>query len=98
MPRVVISASGQADIRRLHRFLAIKNSEAALRAVKAIRESFKPLRTQPEIGRPIEDEPNLRELIIEFGSSGYLALYRYLPNDDAVFILTVRHQRQDQYP
>jgi plasmid stabilization system protein ParE len=97
MPRVVISAGGQADIKRLHRFLAARSPEAALRAVKAIRQSFKPLRTQPEIGRPIEDLPNLRELIIEFGSSGYLALYRYSASDDVVFILTIKHQREDEY-
>lgn len=32
--------------------------------------SFKQLEGHPEIGRPDNDAPELRELIIEFGTSG----------------------------
>lgn len=36
------------------------------------------LEQQPEIGRPVEEmEAAYRELTIEFGGSGYVALYRY---------------------
>ena len=49
------------------------------------------------IGRPIEDRDGLRELVIDFGASGYLALYRFEPALDAVTILAIKHQREDDY-
>jgi ParE toxin of type II toxin-antitoxin system, parDE len=36
----------------------------------------------------------LRELVIAFGDSGYVALYRYDRDDDAVYVLAFRHQRE----
>jgi hypothetical protein len=49
------------------------------------------------MGRPFSDAPELRELPIGFGASGYVALYRYSPNDDAVFALAFRHQKEAGY-
>ena len=63
----------------------------------AIREAFRPLPRAPTIGRLVEDSEDLRELVIDFGASGYLALYRLEPALDAVTILAVKHQREDDY-
>lgn len=41
--------------------------------------------------------PGTRELIIGFGDSGYVALYRFVREDDAVYILAFRHQREAGY-
>jgi plasmid stabilization system protein ParE len=49
------------------------------------------------MGRPLDDMPELRELIIGFGESGYVALYRHEPDDDAVYVLAFRHQREAGY-
>ena len=49
------------------------------------------------MGRPFEMEPRLRELAIGFGDSGYVALYRYEPGGDAVYVLAFRHQRKAGY-
>ena len=62
-----------------------------------IREAFLPLTHAPMIGRPVEDSDNLRELVIDFGSSGYLALYLFECTLDAVTILAIKHQREDGY-
>ena len=97
MPRVILSARAQYDIGRLRNFLLEKDTNAAKRAVLAIREAFIPLKQSPVIGRPVEDHPELRELIIDFGASGYLALYRYEPANDTVVILAIKHQREDDY-
>ncbi|SEO50400.1 Plasmid stabilization system protein ParE [Nitrosospira multiformis] len=84
------------DVQRLYRFLAGKNADAAGRAVKAIRESVNVLAHQPAIGRPAEDmEPEYREWIIDFGDSGYVALYRY--DGETAVILAVRHQKEVGY-
>ncbi len=68
------SPAALLDVQRLHRFLALKNPEAAQRAVKAIRGGVKVLAQQPGLGRPIEDMPDeFREWIIDFGDRGYVA-------------------------
>ena len=97
MPRVILSARAQGDIVRLRNFLLEKDINAAKRAVLAIREAFLPLKQSPVIGRPVEDHPELRELIIDFGARGYLAMYRYEPANDTVVILAIKHQREEGY-
>lgn len=97
MPHVRLSARAQADLSRLHAFLVSKDINAAKRAMLAIREAFLPLQHAPMIGRPVEDHAELRELVIDFGASGYLALYHFDPAQDAVTILAVKHQREDDY-
>ena len=69
----------------------------AKRALLAIRDAFTPLTIALMIGRPVEDSDDLRELVIDFGASGYLALYRFEPALDAVTILAIKHQRDDDY-
>ncbi|MBK7766250.1 MAG: type II toxin-antitoxin system RelE/ParE family toxin [Sulfuritalea sp.] len=96
MPRLIWSPSGLHDVQRLYRFLAERNTDAARRAVKAIREGVKVLALQPGIGRPVADmEPEFREWLIDFGDSGYVALYRY--DGETAVILAVRHQREVDY-
>lgn len=98
MPQVRLSARAQSDISRLHAFLLEKDSNAAKRAVLAMREAFMPLKQSHLIGRPVEDHGDLRELVIDFGATGYLALYRFEPSQDAVTILAIKHQRENDYP
>ena len=97
MPHVRLSARAQSDISRPHAFLLEKDSNAAKRAVLAIREAFMPLEQSRMVGRPVEDYDALRELVIDFGAAGYLALYRFEPSLDVVTILAIKHQREDDY-
>lgn len=46
----------------------------------------------PLIGRLVRG--GKRELLIGFGSRGYIALYRYVPAVDTVFGLALRSQRE----
>ena len=95
MPHVILSLRAQSDISRLHANLHEKNVATANRAILVIREAFIPLKQFPAIGRPLEDRPDFRELVIDFGTTGYLALYCY--ELDVVTILAVKHQREDDY-
>jgi plasmid stabilization system protein ParE len=96
MSRLIWSPQALRDVQRLYRFLAEHNLDAAKRAVKAIRQEVKVLAHQPAIGRPMQDmEPEYREWLIDFGDSGYVALYRLA--GDEVAILAVRHQREVGY-
>ena len=78
-------------------FLAEKNPQAAKRAGLAIEHQFALLETEPEMGRPVDNLPELRELIIPFGDSGYVALYRHAVNTDSVYVLAFRHQKEAGY-
>ena len=98
MVRLIWSPRALGDVQRLYRFLAPKNPEAARRAVKVIRASVKVLVLQPGMGRPAEEmELHYREWVIDFGSGGYIALYRYDEDIGVVTVLAVRHQREAGY-
>jgi len=93
MPRLIWTPSALLDVQRLYRFLVVKNSDAARRAVKAIRQGVKVLEQQPKVGRPVEDmDSEYRDWIIDFGDSGYVARYRVDPQ--FVSVLAVRHQKE----
>lgn len=96
MPHLIWSPSALGDVQRLYQFLASKDEAAARRAIKAIRTGVKILAHQPEAGRPAEDmEPDFREQLINFGSSGYVLLYHL--DNETVTILAVRHQKEAGY-
>ena len=96
MPRLIWSPPALAEVQRLYRFLAPKNEAVAHRAIKTIRAGVKILAHQPEAGRPVEDmDPAFREWLIDFGSSGYIALYRF--GGETATILAVRHQKEAGY-
>lgn len=95
MSRLIWSPRALLDVRRLHSFLASKNNEAATKAVRAIRQGVKLLEQHPEAGRPAEDMPvEFREWPIDFGSAGYVVLYRV--DQRGVVLLTVRHGREER--
>jgi hypothetical protein len=50
--------------------------------------------TTPDTGRPFPELPELREPVIGFRASGYVALCRHEPADDALYVLTFRHQKE----
>ncbi|WKN24560.1 type II toxin-antitoxin system RelE/ParE family toxin [Azotobacter vinelandii] len=82
---------------RCRRFLVDKAPEAARRAGQVIERQFMLLEVAPDMGRPLPELPELRELVIAFGDSGYVALYHYEPVDDAVYVLAFRHQKEMDY-
>ena len=97
MPQVIVTEGAADGLERCRRFLAVKTPDAARRAGQAIERQFLLLETAPDIGRPFPEMPELRELVIAFGDSGYVALYRREPADDAVYVLAFRHQKEAGY-
>jgi plasmid stabilization system protein ParE len=76
--------------------IAEHDLDAGLAAASAIRSAVESLRAHPFIGRRVEAET--RELVISFGKTGYVALYRFVPAKDEIRILAIRHQRELDYP
>src|SRR3989344_5566182 len=93
---VVYSENALANLGRAFDFLAGHAPPAAVGAASAISEAVDTLSNHPLIGRTVASE--LRELVISYGKTGYIALYRFLPVQDQVRILAIRHQRELDYP
>lgn len=97
MPRLIITEVAAQGLERCRLFLSSKNPYALIRAGQVIEKHFALLEIEPSIGRPLDDLPELRELVISFGDSGYVALYRHEREMDAVYILAFRHQKEAGY-
>ena len=96
MARVVYSSNALDDLARAFEFLAREDPRAAAGAAAAIRDAVSALERHPLIGRPLDE--GLRELVISYGKTGYVALYRFLPRRDEARVLALRHQRELDYP
>ena len=97
MPRVIFTEGATGGLDRCRQFLVKKNPQASMRAGQTIEQQFAILEIEPEIGRPLDDLPDLRELIIPFGDSGYVALYRFNKKADEFYVLAFRHQKEAGY-
>ncbi len=96
MAQVTYTDNALEDLERAFEFLAERDPYAAAAAVSAIRNAIGMLSGHPLIGRGMEG--GLRELVVSFGRTGYLALYRFRPERGEVRILAIRHQRELDYP
>ncbi len=96
MPQLIWTPAALQDIQRLYRFLAEKDLNSAKRAVATIRHSVNILAHQPQVGRPVEEmDTEFREWPIDFGNSGYIALYHF--DGHTAVLLAVRHQSEADY-
>ena len=96
--RVRLTLEALEDLKRLQAFLIEKDPAAAARAVDAIETSFELLEYSPFSCRKAwpGDRPLLRELVIPFGSGGYVALFE-IDGPRDVSILAVPHPREEDY-
>lgn len=97
--RVRFTEEAAADLERLYDFLLENNDgdwSVAERALEAIRDAIGLLERSPFSCRKAGDDAFLRELIVSFGASGYVALFD-IEDSETVTVLAVRHQREDDY-
>lgn len=89
--------AARADITRLYNFLLEKDFSTAEKAIDRIIATVDGLSEFPFATRKAPGENALlRELLIPFGSSGYIALIQ-IEDAETVSILAIRHQREDDY-
>lgn len=96
---VRFTPEAEDDLLRLFDFLLARDVPAAEKAHAAIAKSVELLEVFPFSCRKAvggDGSPFLRELIIPFGSAGYVALFE-IENGTTVNILAVRHQREEDY-
>ena len=95
--RVRFTPDAEDDLLRLYNFLLEKDLAVAERALEAIRAGIELLCLSPfSCRKTVADNPLLRELVIPFGSAGYVALFE-IEGPSTVTLLAVRHQREDDY-
>jgi plasmid stabilization system protein ParE len=95
--RIRFTAAARDDLRRLYEFQIERDIDVAERALEAIRKGLELLQQFPFSCRKAAPEtPLLRELLISFGASGYVALYE-IENSSTVTILAIRHQLEEDY-
>lgn len=95
--RIRYTRTAREDMQRLYRFLLEHDRPAARRVLDNIAKAMELLQVFPFTCRKISaDDPFLRELLISFGSSGFVALYE-IEDDNTITVLAVRHQREDDY-
>ena len=95
MSHVVLSRKVKDDFDRIFDFLFERAPDYAALRIEAIISAIDVLASSPTIGRPVP--AGQRELIISTGAGGYLALYRYDPVEDTIYVLAVRSQRERDY-
>jgi plasmid stabilization system protein ParE len=99
---VEMSPTAEADLARLLDFLldhtqTTEDLDRAQAAIDAIRSAAQHrLAITPFSFRKAAQNPAQRELIIPFGSDGYVALYEIVSASQVV-VLAVRHQREEDY-
>lgn len=95
MAAIFYSARALADLDRLFDYLAAIEPGAAVDAAEVIVDAIRVLKRHPHIGRPVRGR--LRELLISYGRTGHVALYRVSPRRDRIEVLAIRHQREAGY-
>ena len=85
MAQIIFAARALDDLERAHQ----------LGDTASIESAVDNLATHPLVGRRVEGD--LRELVISFGDTGFIALYRFVVQRDEVRVLALRHQREIGY-
>jgi plasmid stabilization system protein ParE len=101
--RVRLARGAATDLDRLFDFVLERelardggDLRLAQEALDSMRAGIATLRTSPFTCRKAGRSPFLRELVIPFGRSGYLALFE-IDEASTVTVLAVRHQLEDDY-
>ncbi len=97
--RIRFTVEAEDDLLRLFDFLLEQDFAVAARAETAIYKAIELLEIFPFTCRKAEDEGHnyfLRELLIPFGRTGYVALFE-IEDEQTVTIISVRHQREEDY-
>ena len=98
--QVRFTEEAEADLVRLYEFILVKDEADWLltaRALEAIKNALRSLALSPFSYRKASaGNPFLRELMIPFGASGYVALFE-IDDEKTVTVLAVRYQLEDDY-
>ncbi len=95
MPRIQLAPEVLYDFDRFIDHQVLHDIPDISQRIAEIVDAIQLLAHSPLIGRKVKG--GKRELVVGQGSRGYVALYRYVPDIDTVFVLAVRNQREAGY-
>jgi toxin ParE1/3/4 len=90
---ILLSRDAIEDVERLRTFLDQANPGAARRALALIWTAIERLQDFPALGMPTSD-PDIRQIVIRFGASGYIIRYAILHETSDILITRVWHGRE----
>lgn len=100
---VLLTPEAEQDLERLFKFVLERELardggklELAQDALEAITSGLKALERFPFTCRKASSNPFLRELVIPFSATGYVALFE-IADSETVIVAAVRHQREEDY-
>ena len=101
--RVVFSQAAAEDLEQLFDFALRRELDSETgdltipeKALEAIKNGIAFLTSSPFACRKVGSSSFIRELIIPFGNTGYVALFEIM-DSNTVIIGAIRHQREDDY-
>jgi plasmid stabilization system protein ParE len=102
--QVRLTREAREDVRELFDFLLHRelsrpgggDLSLADKAIAALESGFATLQSSPFTCRKASSNPLLRELIVPFGATGYVALFE-INDAQTVIVAAVRHQRESDY-
>jgi plasmid stabilization system protein ParE len=90
---ILFSPAAVEDLERLRTFLDTINPGAAKRALTAIWTVIERLPDLPSLGMATEDA-DIRQIVVRFGSSGYIVRYAVIPETGDILITRLWHGRE----
>ena len=88
--KLTFSVTAIRDLVRLREFIREKNPQAAQKSSSQLKKNIQALVDQPNMGLPIEDLEDFRELV----ARDYIVRYRLLPNE--IVILKIWHGKEER--
>ena len=86
--RLQFTHSATRDLTRLRAFIAEKDPQTASRVSRRLGRAIRHLRDHPELGKPLEELPEVRELV----AGDYIV--RYTIDEETLTILRIWHGRE----
>jgi plasmid stabilization system protein ParE len=90
---ILFSPDAVEDIERLRTFLDQTNPDAARRALALIWAAIDRLQEFPDLGM-LTSDADIRQIVVRFGSSGYIIRYSALPEEGNILITRIWHGRE----
>ena len=101
--KVRLTRDAEADLDRLFGSLVERglthdggDLDLPQQAITALRAGIATLKSSPFTCRKAGSSPFLRELVVPFGRSGYVALFE-IEDESTVAVVAVRHELEDDY-
>jgi addiction module RelE/StbE family toxin len=86
--RLQFTHNATRDLTRLRSFIAEKDPQAATRVSRRLGRTIRHLREHPDLGKPLEQLPEVRELV----AGDYVV--RYTIDEKTVTVLRIWHGRE----